>query len=118
METARIAACLFLFMDSFMSTLAEPALGEIVQVLNLPKKIDQATTSEFKVEDKRAALLLDKIMFAVQKALDEKEKSGKKSHIGGTGGVGGPTSGAQLDMASFTGSGLERRGNSHDRVYW
>merc|ERR1719266_2448300 len=47
-----------------------PALGEVVQVVPPP------TGDGGKGETKRAALLLDKIMFAVQKALDEREKPG------------------------------------------
>merc|ERR1719412_2643285 len=63
-----------------------PALGEVVQVVPEP--------NGSKSETKRAALLLDKIMFAVQKALDEKEKPG--------GGKKGGSSG-NINLASFTG---------------
>merc|ERR1719331_1545683 len=80
-----------------------PVLGEVVQVVPPP------TQEGSKSETKRAALLLDKIMFAVQKALDEKEKPG----AGGKGGAA-----ANINLASFTGPGMERRGNAHDRVYW
>merc|ERR1711936_108112 len=80
-----------------------PALGEVVQVVPPP------TGDGGKGETKRAALLLDKIMFAVQKALDEKEKPG--------GGKKGGSSG-NINLASFTGPGMERRGSAHDRVYW
>merc|ERR1712083_880503 len=65
-----------------------PALGEVVQVVPPP------TGDGGKGETKRAALLLDKIMFAVQKALDEKEKPG--------GGKKGGSSG-NINLASFTG---------------
>merc|ERR550534_3084619 len=78
-----------------------PALGEVVQVVPEP--------NGSKSETKRAALLLDKIMFAVQKALDEKEKPGAGGKKGGAA--------ANINLASFTGPGMERRGSSHDRVY-
>merc|ERR1719228_1038542 len=111
MEAARIAACVLLCLDTVLAAIQEPGLGEVVQVLDLPPREVEGTTEEYKVETKRAALLLDKIMFAVQKALDEKEKSGKKSG----GGSGSTTStAADMDLVSFAGSGLERRGNNHD----
>merc|ERR1712200_9723 len=55
-------------------------------------------------KDKRAALLLDKIMLAVQKAIDEN---------GGEGDI------RNHSIAAFTGAGLDRRGSGVKKgVYW
>merc|ERR1719342_1150192 len=58
----------------------------LIQVLPYP-------LLEEKQVEKRGTLLMDKIMTAVQKALDENKSGGAQS-------------------------GLERRGSGHDRVYW
>merc|ERR1719481_1902987 len=68
---------------------------EIIQVF--PTEPDETET---KVESKRAAILLDKIMYAVQKALDENKVPGKDG-VGAT----------PADLAAFT--GVSRRG-----VWW
>merc|ERR1711997_522489 len=81
--------------------------GEIVGVVP-----DMKLAREVKVPlpTKKAALLLDKIMFAVQKALDEEEGQQAPAI---------PSISQPVDIASYNeGMGLERRGNSHNRVYW
>lgn len=64
---------------------------------------------------KRSALLLDKLMYALQKAIDEKDESSESS------GPSEPSQGTSSnDLASISemGIGLERRGKSHGKVYW
>merc|ERR1711892_819177 len=82
--------------------------AEEAEVAEVAEVAEEATPAkEIKVETKRAAILLDKIMYAVQKALDENKIPGKAG-VAATPG----------DLAAFTGPGLERRGNTHNRVYW
>merc|ERR550534_2230977 len=88
--------------------LASPAPAPAKDAKEVAQVVPEPNGS--KSETKRAALLLDKIMFAVQKALDEKEKPG--------GGKKGSGPAANINLASFTGPGMERRGSGHDRVYW
>merc|ERR1711892_310908 len=80
-----------------------PEQPEIIQVF--PPGVEETPAKDVKVENKRAAILLDKIMYAVQKALDENKTPGKN----GVAGIPG-------DLAAFTGPGMERRGNTHNRV--
>jgi len=64
-------------------------------------------------DHKRSALLLDKLMYALQKAIDEKEENS------GTSSVEKPEQGPSSDeTSSQMGIGLERRGKSHGKVYW
>jgi len=64
-------------------------------------------------DHKRSALLLDKLMYALQKAIDEKEESS------GTSSIEKPEQGpSSEDSTSEMGIGLERRGKSHGKVYW
>jgi len=62
---------------------------------------------------KRSALLLDKLMYALQKAIDEKEDNGVAGSLEVP--AQGPSS---RDSSSEMGIGLERRGKSHGKVYW
>merc|ERR1711915_904935 len=78
---------------------------EIIEVM--PAPAEEKKGQDKKEDTKRAAILLDKIMYAVQKALDENKVPGKE----------GITLTPE-DLAAFSGGGLERRGNAHNRVYW
>jgi len=64
-------------------------------------------------DHKRSALLLDKLMYALQKAIDEKEENSGSSIVEK------PEKGpSEEDSSSQMGIGLERRGKSHGKVYW
>lgn len=73
--------------------------------------------------EKRSALMLDKLMFALEKAVNE-EKAKNKSGVDTTQAqtrtpsTHVSTTAANFNNAGFSGSGLERRGNSHGKVYW
>jgi len=64
---------------------------------------------------KRSALLLDKLMYALQKAINDKEENTGPSTP--TEPATGSTSG---DLASISemGMGLQRRGKAHGKFYW